>query len=118
MAGPSRAQPKSCQRCQLRCPAAEQHVSGAAAAPPLRSLARMEHPTNTDPASRSPGSWNGRLAALKSRQVPDDDPRVAECLAALAFWRCKRVIDAQAPHLVPEHAGALADQLHQEAVAG
>jgi hypothetical protein len=78
----------------------------------------MEQPMTTDPASRTAASWNGTLAALRSRQVPDDDPRVIECLAALAFWRCKRVIDAEAPHLVPEHAGALADQLHQEAVAG
>ncbi len=70
------------------------------------------------PASRSAASWNGTLAALKSRRVPDDDPRVAECLAALAFWRCRRVIDTEAGHLVPEHAGALADRLRQEAVAG
>ena len=73
----------------------------------------MEQRTNTDPASRSAASWNGTLAALKSRQVPDDDPRVIECLAALAFWRCKRVIDAEAPHLVPEHAGVLAELLRE-----
>ena len=67
----------------------------------------------TDPASRSAGSWNGRLAALKSRQVPDADPRVIECREALAFWRCKRVIDAEAGHLVPAHAGVLAELLRE-----
>jgi hypothetical protein len=71
----------------------------------------MEQHTNTDPASRSAASWNGTLAALRSRQVPDDDPRAIECLAALAFWRCKRVIDTEAAHLVPEHAGVLAELL-------
>ena len=67
----------------------------------------------TDPASRSAGSWNGTLAALKSRKVPEEDPRVIECREALAFWRCKRVIDAEAGHLVPEHAGVLAELLRE-----
>jgi hypothetical protein len=77
----------------------------------------MKQRTDADPASRSAASWNGTLAALKSRQVPDDDPRVAECLAALAFWRCKRVIDAEAEHLVPEHAGVLAELLRADVPA-
>jgi hypothetical protein len=77
----------------------------------------MEQRKSSDPASRSASSRNGTLAALRSRQVPDDDPRVIECLAALAFWRCKRVIDTEAPHLVPEHAGALADLLRSEVPA-
>lgn len=73
----------------------------------------MEQRKNSDPALRSAASWNGTLAALKSRQVPDDDPRVIECLAALAFWRCKRVIDTECPHLVPEHADTLAEVLRK-----
>lgn len=77
----------------------------------------MEQRKSSDPASRSAASWNGTLAALRSRQVPDDDPRVMECLAALAFWRCKRVIETEAPHLVSEHAGALAELLRSEVPA-
>jgi hypothetical protein len=77
----------------------------------------MEQHTNSDPASRSAASWSGRLAALRSRHVPDSDPRVAECVAALAFWRCKRVIDTESPHLVPEHAGVLAELLRAEVPA-
>lgn len=77
----------------------------------------MEQRINSDPASRSASSWGARLAALRSRHVTDDDPRAAECLAALAFWRCKRVLDAEAPHLVPEHAGVLAAQMLREAVS-
>ena len=40
----------------------------------------------------SMASWRARLAAFKSRAVPDDDPRVVECQAALSYWRVKRVI--------------------------
>ena len=39
--------------------------------------------------------------------------RFGECLAALAFWRCKRVIDTESPHLVPAHAGVLAELLRE-----
>lgn len=63
------------------------------------------------PASRPPASWQSRLAALKSRGATDDDPRIVECHNALAFWRCKRVIDVEAGHLTPEHADVLADLL-------
>jgi hypothetical protein len=73
----------------------------------------MEQRMTTDPASRSASGWAARHAALKSRQVPEDDPRVIECLAALAFWRCKRVIDTEAAHLVPEHADTLAELLRE-----
>jgi hypothetical protein len=69
-----------------------------------------------DPASRTPAQWSARLAALKSRAVPDDDPRVAECVAALSYWRCRRVIDAERGSLVPDHLDALVSQL-REAVA-
>jgi len=51
------------------------------------------------------------LAALKSRQVPNDDPRVVECNAALAYWRCRRVIDTERALLDPRHVPALADML-------
>ncbi|MGA4690141.1 hypothetical protein ACPCXD_07710 [Rhodococcus sp. AB351] len=40
-------------------------------------------------------SWSARLAAFKSRQVPDDDPRVQECRAALAYHRGRRALDEQ-----------------------
>jgi hypothetical protein len=66
-----------------------------------------------DPASRSASSWAARHAALRSRLVSNDDPRVRECLAALAFWRCKRVIDTERGHLVPEYAEALAELLRE-----
>ncbi len=65
----------------------------------------------TDPASRPAASWQARYAALKSRQVGDTDPRVTECLSALAYWRCRRVIDAERDHLSPQHVPALSDML-------
>ncbi|MGX6511281.1 hypothetical protein [Rhodococcus sp. SJ-2] len=40
-----------------------------------------------NPNEMSPKSWASRLAAFKSRQVPDDDERVIECRAALAHFR-------------------------------
>ncbi|MFA4052530.1 hypothetical protein [Mycobacteroides chelonae] len=64
-----------------------------------------------DPASRSASSWSARLAALKSRQVPNDDRRVVECNAALAYWRCRRIIDTERELLDPRHVPALADML-------
>jgi hypothetical protein len=56
------------------------------------------------------------LAAVKSRAVPNDDPRLSECLAALSYWRCRRVIDAERGSLIPDHLDALVSQL-REAVA-
>lgn len=38
-------------------------------------------------------TWRARLGALKSRGVPDDDPRVKDCRAALAYHRGKRALD-------------------------
>lgn len=72
--------------------------------------------TPTDPATLSPIQWGTRLASFKSRGTADTDPRVAECLAALAYWRCRRVIDAERAHLAPAHADALAGLLSSEAV--
>jgi hypothetical protein len=43
--------------------------------------------------------------------VPDTDPRVIECQTALAYWRCRRVIDAERSNLDPAHIPALADML-------
>lgn len=65
----------------------------------------------TDPASRSASSWSSTLAVLKSRGVPDTDPRVIEARDALAYWRVRRVIDAERGNLSPEHIPALADML-------
>ncbi|BBX92723.1 hypothetical protein H5U98_15705 [Mycolicibacterium boenickei] len=71
-----------------------------------------------DPASRTASSWSSTLAALKSRGVPDTDPRVLECQTALAYWRCRRVIDAERDNLNPAHIPALADMLrHPHAAA-
>lgn len=64
-----------------------------------------------DPAALTPGQWSGRLAALRSRGAADDDERVAECVAALAYWRVRRVLDADRHHLDPAHVPALADML-------
>jgi hypothetical protein len=72
----------------------------------------------TDPASRSAVSWSTRYASLKSRQLPDDDPRVRECLEALAFHRVSKVLDAETGRLGPEGVAALTRMLeHAGAVA-
>jgi hypothetical protein len=64
-----------------------------------------------DPATMPPARWQARHAALKAHGVPDTDPRILECHAALAYWRCRRVIDAERGQLAPEHIPALADML-------
>ncbi|MBM4536280.1 hypothetical protein GS433_17985 [Rhodococcus hoagii] len=65
--------------------------------------------TNVDPYVLPPQSWSARLAALKSRAVPDDDLRVVECHRALAFWRMKRAIDAARDVIGDEAAAATTD---------
>jgi hypothetical protein len=65
----------------------------------------------TDPGALTPAQWSGKLAALRSRGAADADPRVTECLAALAYWRVRRVLDADREHLNPAHVPALADML-------
>ena len=65
----------------------------------------------TDPASLPPAQWSGKLAALRSRGAPDNDPRIAECESALAYWRVRRVLDADRDNLNPSHLPALADLL-------
>ena len=67
--------------------------------------------TATDPGSRTASSWSSSLAALKSRGVPDTDPRVTEAHTALAYWRGRRVLDRERSLLAPEHIPALADML-------
>lgn len=75
-------------------------------APVPSTVARM-----IDPATMPPARWQARHAALKAHGVPDTDPRILECHAALAYWRCRRVIDAERGQLAPEHIPALADML-------
>ncbi|MCB8912053.1 hypothetical protein KUG88_18150 [Rhodococcus rhodochrous] len=48
-----------------------------------------------EPHELPAASWRARLGALKSRQVPDDDPRVKDARAALAYWRGRRALDEQ-----------------------
>ncbi len=48
-----------------------------------------------DPRVSSPTSWQSRMAAFISRDVPEDDPRVVECRRALSYWRVRRVLDAE-----------------------
>jgi hypothetical protein len=76
--------------------------------------------TASDPQSRSAASWSARYAALKSRNVTDDDPRAAECVAALSFWRLKRVIDTEvaAGHMSEWFAKIVTNGLREQAQAG
>lgn len=53
----------------------------------------------TNPASRSAASWQARLAALKSRDVPEADPRIVEARSALSYHRVAKAIDAEAGQL-------------------
>lgn len=80
----------------------------------------MTNPTLTDPLSRSAASWSARYAALKSRNVEDADPRAAECVAALAFWRLKRVIDSEvaAGNMSVWFAEAVTNGMREQAQAG
>lgn len=68
-----------------------------------------------DPRSRTASGWSARYAALKSRNVPDDDARTIECRAALSFHRVKRVLDAEVAsgHLDHERAATMEGLLHQ-----
>lgn len=60
------------------------------------------------PNELSPKSWAARLGALKSRQVPDTDPRVIECRAALAHYRG---INALGPDVVNALSDVSRDEL-------
>ncbi|MBI3213150.1 MAG: hypothetical protein HYZ38_04960 [Mycobacterium sp.] len=50
----------------------------------------------SDPTALTPGQWSGRLAGFLARGRGNDDPDVIACRKALAYWRCRRVIDAEA----------------------
>ncbi|OQZ88807.1 hypothetical protein BST11_21020 [Mycobacterium alsense] len=65
----------------------------------------------TDPESRPSASWAGRLAVLKSRAVPDDDPRIIECRQALAYHRVQRAINAETGQLSRPGVDRLLTQL-------
>lgn len=65
----------------------------------------------TDPASLTPARWQSRRAALLSHGAALDDPRVAECDAALAYWRVRRTLDRERESLAADHLPALADML-------
>lgn len=71
----------------------------------------MTAPTAADPSLKPPSSWKTRRAALLSHGAELDDPDVVECDQALAYWRCRRVIDAERHQLHPDHVPALADML-------
>ncbi|ULN40403.1 hypothetical protein MI149_22465 [Mycolicibacterium crocinum] len=58
----------------------------------------------------------GRLAVLKSRGAPDDDPRVIECRQALAYFRLRRAVAAESGQLSRAGVDRLGAQL-REAVA-
>lgn len=67
--------------------------------------------TITGPASMPPSGWKARKASLLSHGATPDDPRVAECDAALSYWRVRRIIDRNRDLLDPQHIPALADML-------
>ena len=65
----------------------------------------------SDPAALTPSQWSARLAAFLARGRGNDDPEVVACRAALSYWRCRRVIDAEREQLASAHMPALADML-------
>lgn len=69
-----------------------------------------------DPESRERGTWVGRLAVLKSRAVPDDDPRVIECRQALAYYRLRRAVAAESGQLSRAGIARLGVQLREAVV--
>lgn len=69
--------------------------------------------TVIDPASRSAASWSATLASLKSRGAPDTDARVIAARQGLAYWRCRRTIDAEAEQLSAAGADRLVSQIRQ-----
>ncbi|MCA4726890.1 hypothetical protein [Mycolicibacterium fortuitum] len=69
--------------------------------------------TAVDPASRSASSWSATLASLKSRGGPDTDVRVIAARQGLAYWRCRRTLDAEAEQLSRPGVDRLVSQLRQ-----
>ena len=78
----------------------------------------MSNGTVVDPRERTASSWAGRFAALRSRGVPVDDPRAAECVAALSWHRLSKVIDGEVTsgNMSVEFAGVVKDLLAEQAV--
>jgi hypothetical protein len=76
----------------------------------------MTRTLTSDPADMTPIIAQGRLGALKSRGVADDDPRVVECRQVLAYHRVHRAIDAEAGQLSPQGVDELVGQLRAAAV--
>ncbi|MBD0861328.1 hypothetical protein IA539_08890 [Gordonia sp. zg691] len=58
-------------------------------------------------ADLSASSWASKVAAFTPAGVPDRDPRMRACRAALAYWRCRTVIDRERAALDPSDAAAL-----------
>ncbi|OBK97764.1 hypothetical protein A5645_05580 [Mycobacterium asiaticum] len=73
--------------------------------------------TLADPAARTPAQWSGRLAAYLARGRANDDPEVVACRQALAFWRARRAIDAEAGQIAPNHLDALTARLREAVIA-
>lgn len=80
-------------------------------APWRNTVPPMSSPTTVEPSLRPPSSWKSRRAALLSHGAALDDSEIRECDQALAYWRCRRVIDAERGQLHPDHIPALADML-------
>ncbi|STZ60796.1 hypothetical protein [Mycolicibacterium tokaiense] len=66
-----------------------------------------------DPAERTAASWSATLASLKSRGVPDDDPRVVTAREGLAYHRVHRAVTAESGHLSAAGVDRLVAQLRQ-----
>jgi hypothetical protein len=64
-----------------------------------------------DPASKPATVWVAMLAGAKSRGLADDHPHVVECRGALAFWRVRKAVAAEAGLLSRPGVDALVDQL-------
>ncbi|WP_445168771.1 hypothetical protein ACTXG7_05260 [Mycolicibacterium sp. Dal123E01] len=70
-----------------------------------------------DPAiRRTASSHSASLASLKSRNVPDDDPRVIAAREGLSYHRVLRAIDAEAGQIAPAHVDALVSRLREAVV--
>jgi len=67
----------------------------------------------TDPAARSAASWSATLASLKSRGVPDDDPRVITAREGLAYYRVRRAVVAETGQLSAAGVDRLVAELRQ-----
>ncbi|MGV0646760.1 hypothetical protein ABQE44_25580 [Mycolicibacterium sp. XJ2546] len=55
------------------------------------------------------------MAVLKSRAVPDDDPRVIECRQAFAYYRLQRAVAAESGQLRRAGVDRLGVQLRDAA---